>query len=77
MILIHPPDSVRSILEKFIYEPADATTASHIKAVLDKVYGNEVDLKINVGYDYNEYLFVRFEFETEEDAVIFKLRYGQ
>ena len=76
MILIHPPDSVRSLLEQFMFEPADATTASHIKAVLDKVYGNEVDLKINVGYDYNEYLFVRFEFETEEDAVVFKLKHG-
>ena len=75
-MLIHPPDSVRSILEHFLYEPADSTTLTHIKTALERVYGNEAELRIKLDYDYHGYLFVRFEFESEEEAVIFKLKHG-
>ena len=74
MILMWPPADVASLLRQYQYEVADDITARDIKNTLDRYYGHEVALKINVEYDYNGYLFVRFEFETEEDAVMFKLR---
>ena len=75
MITIWPPPSVREYLNRFLFEPADETTIRNIEQGLLEFYPDET-LKLYVGYDYYGYLDVRFEFETEEDAVIFKLKYG-
>jgi hypothetical protein len=75
MKLLSPPPSVRDYLNFFLYEPADETTIRNIKQGLLKFYPDE-NLTFYVGYDYYGYLDVRFEFNTEEDAVVFKLKYG-
>ena len=75
-MLIHPPESVRKVLDQFSHEPSNSLTLHLVNVALEKFYGDSKPFKINLGYDYHQYLHVMFEFETEEDAVIFKLRYG-
>lgn len=75
MITMHPPENVREYLNRFLFEVADEATVRNIKQGLLKYYPDEA-LNVNVGYDYCGYLFVKFEFETEEDAVVFKLKHG-
>jgi hypothetical protein len=76
MILIAPPANVKHLLNQYLFEVADKITVQEIKNTLNRYYGHEIPLKIKVGYDYYGYLDIRFEFETEEDAVIFKLKYA-
>ena len=73
MISIPPSESLREYLNRFIYELADETTLQNIKQGLQEFYSDE-NLNIDIGYDYYGYLNVRLAFDTEEDAVIFKLK---
>jgi hypothetical protein len=75
MILIHPPASLKEYLNRFIFELADETTIRNIKQGLSEFYPDD-SLKLSVGYDYSGYLDVKFKFETEADAVMFKLKYA-
>lgn len=75
MILIEPPPSLKEYLNRFLFEPADSATLANIRQGLSEFYPDE-HLKLYVGYDYYGYLDIRFEFESIEDVVIFKLRHA-
>ena len=76
VIAIHPPKNVRTVLDRYIHEPADSSTMKVILTALNDYYGHDKSFRINLGYDYYGYLHVMFEFDTEEDAVIFKLAFS-
>lgn len=76
MILVEPPSRLKLLLRRYTYEPLNNFTLQNIKNTLDSHYGYETPLKISAGYDYYGYLDIRFEFESEEDAVIFMLKFG-
>lgn len=75
MILIEPPPSLKEYLNRFLFEPADSVTLANIRQGLREFYPDE-HLELSVGYDYYGHLDVRFAFETEEDAVVFKLKWA-
>ena len=78
MILIPMPKSELSdvLTQFFMFEPLDEKTLNEMKAIIAHMYSGN-NLEVIIVPDQNT-LTVRilFAFNSEEDAVVFKLKYG-
>jgi len=76
MISIHLPPNIEFLLQKYVFNVVDDNTLYNIKTTLDEYCGHEIMCKISTAYDYYGYLTIMLCFDTEEDAIAFKLRHG-
>ena len=77
MIVVPMPKSELSdVLTQFMFEPLDEKTLNEMKAIIAHMYSGN-NLEVIIVPDQNT-LTVRilFAFNSEEDAVVFKLKYG-
>lgn len=65
---------IDDILEMHKYEPLDEMTLFSITDAIKKSCSGDYDLVLTRD---GEKILIDFKFETPEEAVIFKLRYGQ
>ena len=64
------------LLRQFLFEPLDSLTLTNMENIVKVWYKDDV-LDVKATHSGSRIVDIMLVFETEEDAVVFKLKYGE